>query len=548
MDSLNREYLEAYNSETHVKSPNITQFSSEAHVFNNYYIGSAPCVPARRDLLTGRMNFLERGWGPIEAYDKTINQCLKEHNIFSHIVTDHCHYMDRGGENYLQEYNTWDYIRGQEYDPWVSKVTPPPIDEHLGTIFTQYELNRTKFVKEEDYPTPRTFEAACKWLEENKDEDDFLLQVEVFDPHEPFDTPQKFVDLYDDHYDGPRYDCSSYHEVDEPEEAIKHLQKKYSASVTMTDKWFGKFIDKVKDLGIYDDTMIILLTDHGHLLGEHGFTGKNYMHAYNRLTNIPLIVRMPGTDNSGGRHNDLAQLIDVSATLLDYFHVDKPKTMQGESLLPILKSKGKLSHKADDAESKHELQVGSNKENEITSKGTKLDGNNENHKDINKVADSLNSEKEIIYGWFGGTVNIFDGKYSYFRAPTREDNYPIYHYCSMPTTLLKFLGDDVADEIEMGRFLPYTNYPVYKIPGYFPIGGHFKSTKYIRESLLFDCENDYFQQNPIDDHELEKKMIKKLIKKMIWADAPVEQFERLGLEEEYKQCEKYNKSNVFAEA
>jgi arylsulfatase A-like enzyme len=487
MDSLNREYLSAYNPDTPVLSPNITRFAGESHVFDNYYVGSAPCIPARRDLLTGRLNFLERGWGPVEAFDLSINKLMKEHKVYSHIVTDHCHYMDRGGENYLQEYNTWDYIRGQEYDPWVSKVTQPEEFEHLGTVFTQYELNRTKFVREEDYPTPRTFSAACRWLEENKDEDDFFLQVEVFDPHEPFDTPQEFVDLYNDTYTGPRFDCSSYHEVTEPADAIEHLKKKYSACITMTDKWFGKLLDTLKQLDLYDDTMIILTTDHGHLLGEHGFTGKNYMHAYNRLTNIPLMIRLPGTRNSGRHDGNLAQLIDISATLLDYFNIEQPEIMQGSSLLPLI------------------------------------------------AEEEPASRKEIIYGWFGGTVNVFDGRHAYFRAPEREDNMPLYHYCSMPTTLLKFLGPEVADEIEMGRFLKYTNFPVYKIPGYFPIGGHFKSTKFIRESLLFDCHSDYFQEHPVDDPELEQEMIQKLIRMMIWAQAPKEQYERLGLTREFEQ-------------
>ena len=484
MDSLNREYLETYNEDTHVKSPNLLQFSKESRVFTNHYIGSAPCMPARRDLLTGRLNFLERGWGPVEAYDTTINSLMKKNNIYSHIVSDHCHYMDRGGENYLQEYNTWDYIRGQEYDPWVSQVTQPVKEDHYGVIFTQYELNRTAFKTEEDYPTPRTFNAACEWLEKNKDEDDFFLQVEVFDPHEPFDTPQKYLDMYDDHYDGLRFDCSTYDAVTEPADAIEHLQKRYSASVTMTDAWFGKFIDKVKELGLYDDTMIIVTTDHGHLLGEHGFTGKNYMHGYNRLTNIPSMIRFPGIDNSGQREDCLSQLIDLSVTLLDYFNIEKTETMQGESLIPVL------------------------------------------------TGETDTAREEILYGWFGGTINVYDGKYTYFRAPKREDNMPLYHYCSTPTTLLKFLGPDVADEIEMGRYLPYTNFPVYKIPGYFPIGGHFKSTKYIRDTLLFDRDSDYFQEKPIKDEEIEKSMASKMVKLMLEADSPEEQFVRVGLEEE----------------
>jgi hypothetical protein len=135
----------------------------------------------------------------------------------------------------------------------------------------------------------------------------------------------------------------------------------------------------------------------------------------------------------------------------------------------------------------------------------------------------------ILYGWFGGPVNVCDGQYTYFRAAVREDNTPLYNYCSMPTTLLKFMALKDRDSIEMGRFLPYTDFPVYKIPAPFPIG-HFKSSKYVRESLLFDHIHDPEQLHPIDDPALEARMIQKLLELMQWAGAPGEQYERLGLE------------------
>ena len=481
MDSLNRNYLKTYNEEAATITPNICQFAQESLVFNKHFIGSAPCMPARRDLLTGRLNFLERRWGPIEAFDKTITKALRNKGVFCHIVTDHCHYTETGGENYLQEFNTWDYVRGQEYDPWVSRVTPIRDWnlEHYGVIFDQYEANRTLFKEEKDYPTQRTFAAACDWIENNKDEDNYFLQVEVFDPHEPFDTPQEYLDLYGDNYDGPRFDCSTYRAVTEPEEAIKHLQNRYRATLTMADKWFGRLIDKLKETGNYDDTLIIFTTDHGHLLGEYGFTGKNYMHGYNQLSNIPLMVRFPGGPH-GQRTDVLSQGIDLAATILDYFDIPKLDTMTGTSLLDTFHGKPQ------------------------------------------KTRDCL------LFGWFGGAINIFDGRYTYFRAAVREDNTPLFNYCSMPTTLLQFMGNDVVDDIEMGRFLKYTNFPVYKIPAKFPIG-HLRSREHISDTLLFDTLTDYEQKRPLKDPLIEAEMEQKLVKMMHWADAPDEQFERVGL-------------------
>lgn len=481
MDSLNKHYLQAYNPDTYVNTPNITAFAKDSCTFENHFISSAPCMPARRDFLTGRYSFLERCWGPIEAYDATMTQEFRKKGIYSHIVTDHCHYMDRGGENYLQEYSTWDYIRGQEYDPWVSKVTQMPSFEHYGHVFPQYELNRTRFVEESDYPTPRTFKAACDWLEANKDEDNYFLQVEVFDPHEPFDTPKEYKDQYWDAYMGPRFNCSSYEAVTEPKEAIEHLQHRYAACVTMADAWFGKLIATLQKLELYDDTLIILTTDHGHLLGEHGFTGKNFTHGYNFLTNIPLMIRYPRGLHAGKRIDSFTQMIDLPVTLLEYFSCDVPATMLGTSILPVVTELKPCMRDA------------------------------------------------VLYGWFGGPINICDGRYTYFRAAVREDNMPLYNYCSMPTTLLKFLAQNQHDSITIGRFLAYTDFPVYKIPAPFPIG-HFKSNKYVQESLLFDYVNDPEQAHPIQDPEIESMMIHKLLELMQWAGAPDEQYERIGLE------------------
>ena len=101
MDTLRREALSCYNPETIVKTPNIDVFAKEATVFDQHWIGSAPCMPARRDILTGRLNFLERSWGPIEPFDITLPKVLRDHDVYTHITTDHCHYMRTGGEGYL---------------------------------------------------------------------------------------------------------------------------------------------------------------------------------------------------------------------------------------------------------------------------------------------------------------------------------------------------------------------------------------------------------------------------------------------------------------
>lgn len=460
-----------------VRTPNIDRLAERSVVFDNHWLGSAPCMPARRDLFTGRLSFLERPWGPIEPFDVTLPELLRERDIFTHITTDHNHYFEIGGESYCQLFNSWDFHRGQEYDPWVSRVKKPQLPkEYYGRVAEQYELNRTRFVKEENYSTPKTFASAVQWLKDNQGADDFFLMVEGFDPHEPFDCPDEILAEYGDDYQGPRFDWSTYGRVTEPPEAITHLRRRYAATLTMADRWLGKLLDVLDELQAWEDTLVILTTDHGHLLGEHGYTGKNFTHAYNELAHLPLIVHLPGSEQTGRRVNSLTQNIDLMPTILDYFGVREWGRVHGHSLRGILE----------------------NREEKV--------------------------REAALYGWFGSCVNITDGRYTYFRTPHPE-NRPLYMYCVIPTTLWRFLGRENPSAIDSGRFLKYTDYPVLRIP--WPA----KRSQEIQGSLLFDVEVDYQQENPLDDVELEDRVIRQLVGLMLEHDSPDEQFTRLGLDE-----------------
>ena len=473
MDTLNRHFLKIYNDKSPAITPNISSFSGECAVFDSHFIGSAPCMPARRDIFTGRLNFLERSWGGIEPFDITLPSLLRKNGVFTHMITDHTHYMEIGGENYLDQFDTWDYQRGQEMDKWVSTVRAPPEPKHYGQWKAQYDRNRTRFHSDADFPSPKTFVSACQWLEDNRNADNFFLMTEAFDPHEPFDTPKEFLDLYDDNYEGPEFNWPAYAAVTEPEEAVAHLRRCYCATLTMADKWFGKFIQKLKETGHYDDALIILTTDHGHLLGEHGFTGKNFTHPYNELAHIPLLVHFPDKSANGTRINALTQNIDLMPTILKHHGIEIPDRVKGRSLF-----------------------------------------------------DTENAPEAVIYGWHGQSVGVCDGRHTYFRAPCPE-NEPNFCYCGIPSTLWKYWGEEHADRIETGRFLKYTKYPVYKIPG--NIFKMSRSMEYYSKSELYDFLNDHEQCRQITDKQIERQLCEKIVRCMEKAEAPDDQYLRLNL-------------------
>ena len=113
--SLNRHMLPPYGNDW-LHAPNFERLAQRSTTFDNYYVGSMPCIPARRDLHTGRYNFLHRSWGPIEPFDDSMPQILKENDVYTHLATDHHHYFEDGGCTYHHRYNTWFFARGQEGD------------------------------------------------------------------------------------------------------------------------------------------------------------------------------------------------------------------------------------------------------------------------------------------------------------------------------------------------------------------------------------------------------------------------------------------------
>ena len=129
-DSLNRHMLPAYGCQwTH--APNFARLAQRTVTFDKSYVCSMPCMPARRELHTGRPNFLHRGWGPLEPFDDSMPEILAANKVYTHLVSDHYHYWEDGGATYHPRYSSWEFFRGQEGDPWKGQVAEPAIPESV---------------------------------------------------------------------------------------------------------------------------------------------------------------------------------------------------------------------------------------------------------------------------------------------------------------------------------------------------------------------------------------------------------------------------------
>ncbi|GMK45351.1 sulfatase-like hydrolase/transferase [Paenibacillus glycanilyticus] len=478
-DSLNRHMLPPYGGDW-TQAPNFSRLAERSVTYDNHWVGSMPCMPARRDLLTGRYNFLHRSWGPLEPFDDSLPALLRANKVYSHLVSDHYHYWEPGGATYHSQYTTWDFVRGQEGDPWKGEVADPEIPEHVGDfngyrshLFRQDWINRKYMTEEQQHPMSETFSRGIEFIRTNRKEDRWLLQIEAFDPHEPFFAPQKYKDMYPHDYTGRHFDWPGYLPVQETREEVEHCKFEYAALLSMCDAYLGKVMDAMDENDLWQDTMLIVTTDHGFLLGEHDWWAKNIMPFYNEISKTPLFVWDPRDKRKNERCGGLTQLIDLAPTLLEYFGVEVPKDMIGVPL-PSFNEK--------------------------------------------------EQREAVLFGIHGGHVNCTDGRYVYMRAPVRPDNSPLFNYTLMPTHMASLFSVEELREFELADPFSFTKgVRTLKIPAVSYIPAHRFGT------LLYDLEKDPGQKHPIEDSDIEKQMIQHLIRIMARHDAPPEQYERLGL-------------------
>ncbi len=487
-DSLNRHMLPPYGCEW-VRAPNFERLAERTVVFENCYIGSMPCMPARRELHTGRYNFLHRSWGPVEPFDDSMPEILRKNGVYTHLITDHAHYWEDGGATYHTRYDSYELVRGQEADQWKGQVDPPPdtpprvriqSPDQPERMWVQDWINRTHMPTPEEQPQTRTFQLGLEFIRLNHQADNWLLQIETFDPHEPFFTHQKFKDLYPHDYRGPLLDWPSYGPVVEPPDAVEHVRLEYAALLSMCDEQLGKVLDVMDELDLWRDTMLIVCTDHGFLLGEHDWWAKNVQPWYNENARTPLFIHDPRGGRGGERRQSLVQMIDFPATLLDFFGLSLPEDMQGAPLAET-------------------------------------------------VARDVPVREAALFGVHGGHVNVTDGRYVYMRAPANPENRPLYEYTLMPTHIRSRFTVEELRTAELAEPFSFTKavHPL-KIEARPWIKAHPFGT------LLFDLAVDPRQLHPLHDPEVEARMIGLLIRLMVDHDSPPEQFERLGLLEEYR--------------
>ncbi|CAI8015671.1 N-acetylglucosamine-6-sulfatase [Geodia barretti] len=292
------------------------------------------------------MSFM--GWEPLPEDEVTLAQILAENGYHTAAAIDTPFYI-RGEMNYDRGYQTFFFHPGQEGSP--TRV------QQVGNHESRDIRDRWRL--EKDHNAPQTFANAMNWLETHYKED-FFLYIDTWDPHEPWEAPPYYSELYWPGYDGEIIQPIYGHWQDEPgfsAEKVKKANATYCGEITMVDTWIGYFLRRVENMGLMDKTAIIFTSDHGFYFGEHGGKfGKmsfdkreggglyrfgdsdaRWAHSplYEELVRIPLVVYVPGVEPSV--YDGMTSVVDVMPTVLDIAGVSSPGNVHGASLLPRMR-------------------------------------------------------------------------------------------------------------------------------------------------------------------------------------------------------------------
>jgi len=537
LDSLNRHMLGAYGG-TEFATPNLDRFAARSSRFTNHVTGSLPCMPARHDILVGSLDFLWKPWGSIELWEESITATLRRADVTTMLVSDHPHLFETGGENYHTDFSGWDYLRGHEGDPWRTSPDPSAIGaptltpdgrplltnaadggwflrDQLGIAdrsfgHRHYDDSRTWFRAEDDFPGPRTMASAAAWLQHaSAAHDRWMLFVDEFDPHEPFDTPEPWASMYDEdpltpqeletgRLIWPPYIIGGVAKGAITEHQARQIRNNYGAKLSMIDHHFGTILDELDAQDLWDATAVIVCTDHGHYLGDVRTTGepgddttadiwgKPAIPQFEPLGHTPLMIHWPG---SAPRCIDaLTTNVDINATIADAFGVEASHRTHGRSMVPLL------------------------------------------------TGESTSIRDWAIGGVYGNWVQVTDGRRKYARAPV-DDNMPLSmwsnRWSTMPVHrgLEDYMPFPKPDRRAVLDFMPGSDVPVIRQP--FAAGDTLPfwagGARNVGRHHFYDLGVDPDEQENRRGEPGEAEMIDLLRTALVEVDAPDEQFARLGI-------------------
>jgi len=360
VDSWRQDHCGCYGNDW-IATPHLDALAAESVLFTRGYPESLPTLPVRRALHTGRRTYPFHGhefqkgdfvgapgWGPIEEGLDTVAELLRAQGYRTGFITDTYHQF-KPSKNFHRGFDEWCWIRGQEHDFYRSgpKVGDEVIARHLGEArrgtgrwesHRQYLTNVADREGEEDYFPAQVFRAGAEWLGQNDEAEKFFLVIDSFDPHEPWDPPAYYRRLYDPDDDVADIIWSTYGPgADFTPRELKRMQGNYAGECTLTDRWLGHFMASLRASGRLDDTVVAVISDHGHNLGDSDLTGKQGYPLTRAVGDLIMMIRPPDGEAAGTRCDALCYNFDLTVTLMAMLGQEITEQMEGIDLWPVVR-------------------------------------------------------------------------------------------------------------------------------------------------------------------------------------------------------------------
>ncbi len=350
-----------YENETMI-TPNMDKLASEGVQFNNAFTNIAVCGASRASIMTGirpsekRFNDFSTRASVDAPNAIPLNQIFKENGYETISYGKIYHHKDDFQEYWTEKDNGAQQADFQ--DPESIKLRD---NAETGEYGKKNPIIEYPDVDDYVYNDGKiTLKAIDKFKEFSQNGKPFFMAIGYVSPHLPFIQPKKYWDMYD--HNEIKLADNTYQPINSPEIAIEaqhnsaELRKNYLgipenglldnnlsrdlihgyyASVSYMDAMIGNLIKGLEDSGLRENTTIVLWSDHGYFLGEHGFWCKHS--TFYEAVQIPLIIsssKYSTTDNS----DSFTELVDIYPTLCELAGIDPPTYIQGKSLTPVLEN------------------------------------------------------------------------------------------------------------------------------------------------------------------------------------------------------------------
>jgi arylsulfatase A-like enzyme len=349
-----------------VATPNIDELVGQGLRFTSAYPEAMPTVPARNSILGGRRTFpfhnwhdypgllYSPGWAPLRDVKRSLPGALRQAGYWTAYVTDNpflgfsrpyaplrgaVHSFVRTGGQ-IGGSRPVSSVPDKVLRHWLHPAIAPDKRKRVGL----YLANSRAWRDERRSFAAKVMTDAARELRKASLHQPFALIVDTYEPHEPWTPPPPYTDLYGK-WAGPEPAMPRYGRVTnwlgprERQPVLRRLRQLYAAEVTMTDRWLGTLLDRLHELNLERETVIALVSDHGILLGEHGWTGKISTALHPALTRVPMVIVDPTRRQAGQSSSWYASTHDLAPTLLSMMGVNAPESMNGVDMSPLFDGK-----------------------------------------------------------------------------------------------------------------------------------------------------------------------------------------------------------------